>query len=104
MQRLYGLATTLADAELADAAKALDAAKTDEARAGAKDLRQKAAARAAGLGRNSTPPGTTPPPEISIGLYEMPCSGKRTSAWRWASRWLARAHARYDIAASTPIS
>jgi hypothetical protein len=49
LRKLEGLKTR-ADAELAYADKALAAAKTDEARARAEDLKQKAAAKAADLG------------------------------------------------------
>ena len=49
LRKLQGLKTR-ADAELAAADKALAAAKTDEARARAEDLKQKATARAADLG------------------------------------------------------
>lgn len=49
LRKLQGLKTR-ADATLAAAGKALAAAKTDEARARAEDLRQKAAAKAADLG------------------------------------------------------
>ena len=49
LRKLEGLKTR-ADAELANADKALAAAKTDEARARAEDLKQKAAAKAADLG------------------------------------------------------
>ena len=49
LRKLQGLKTR-ADAELATADKALAAAKTDEAKARAEDLKQKAAARAADLG------------------------------------------------------
>ena len=49
MRKLQWLKTR-ADAELAHVDKALAAAKTDEAKARAEDLRQKAAAKAADLG------------------------------------------------------
>jgi hypothetical protein len=49
LRKLEGLKTR-ADAELATADKALAAARTDEAKARAEDLRQKAAAKAADLG------------------------------------------------------
>ena len=49
LRKLEGLRTR-ADAELADANKVLAAAKTDEAKARAEDLKQKADARAADLG------------------------------------------------------
>jgi hypothetical protein len=49
LRKLAGLKTR-ADAELATADKALAAARTDEAKARAEDLRQKAAAKAADLG------------------------------------------------------
>lgn len=49
LRKLQGLKTR-ADAELATADKALAAARTDEAKARAEDLRQKAAAKAADLG------------------------------------------------------
>ena len=71
LRKLQGLKTR-ADAELAYADKALAAAKTDQAKARAEDLKQKAAAKAADLGTNSTPPrrtrnrsSTQPPPQRS---------------------------------------
>jgi len=64
---------TRVDAELAFADKALAAAKTDEAKARAEDLKQKAAARPRNWGRSSTPArltrsrsSTPPPPQKAL--------------------------------------
>jgi len=99
LRKLQGLKTR-ADAELATADKVLAAARTDEAKARAEQLKQRPPPRPRNWGRSSTPPrptrnrsSTQPPPQRTP--PRRPRRGRRTPAS--GERGEARARAGVDL-------